>query len=55
MQSLLDGLPAFRERWLEEFAKANEKRETMTQDDGFNRYLAYRSRGIEAISTMGLG
>ncbi|MDR3501272.1 MAG: hypothetical protein P4L79_01655 [Legionella sp.] len=53
MQLLLDGLPAFRERWLEEFAKADQTRETMTKDS-LNHYLAYRSRNMEALSNLTL-
>jgi hypothetical protein len=53
MQRLLDGLPAFRERWLDAFAKANQTREAMTKD-GLNHYLAYRTRNMEAISNLAL-
>lgn len=54
MQNLLEGLLTCRERWLAEFTKAEQTRETMTIEN-LNYYLVYRSRGMQAISQPKLG
>lgn len=42
LSQLLDNLPSFRKKWLDEWLPIEEKRETMTVD-GTNYYLSYRS------------